>query len=56
MFGGLVAGFLWDGFGSEWVFTIASLLSLIAFFVAWRWVEKNNPEDLQATGESVSSI
>lgn len=56
MFGGLAAGFLWDGFGSEWVFTIASLLSLIAFFVAWIWVEKNNPEDLQATGESVSSI
>jgi len=54
--GGLIAGFLWDGFGSEWVFTIASLLSLLALFVAWRWVERHNPEDLQASGDSVSSI
>jgi len=54
--GGLIAGFLWDGFGSEWVFTIASLLSLLALYIAWRWVEKNNFEDIQASGDSISSI
>jgi len=56
MFGGLMAGFLWDGFGAEWVFTMASFLSAVALFVAWRWVEKDNPEDLEATGEGVSSV
>jgi len=56
IFGGLMAGFLWDGFGAEWVFTMASFLSAVALFVAWRWVEKDNPEDLEATGEGVSSV
>jgi len=56
MFGGLLAGFLWDGFGSQWVFTMASFLSAIAFFVAWNWVERGNSEDLAATGEGISSV
>ncbi|MGB1541169.1 MAG: MFS transporter, partial [Cycloclasticus sp.] len=56
MLGGLIAGLLWDAFGAEWVFSMAALLSAIAFFVAWIWVEKNNDEDLEATGEGVSSV
>jgi len=56
MFGGLIAGFLWDEFGAAWVFTMASLLASVALLVAWNWVEKNNPDDLQTTGEGVSSV
>lgn len=56
MFGGLIAGLLWDEFGAEWVFTMAAFLSALAFFIAWGWVEKNNPEGLEATGEGVSSV
>lgn len=56
MCGGLIAGGLWDGCGGAWVFTISSLLSFIALWVAWFWIGENNNDDLHASGEGVSSL
>ncbi|MBL4744435.1 MAG: MFS transporter [Cycloclasticus sp.] len=56
MCGGLIAGGLWDSYGGAWVFTISSLLSFIALWVAWFWIGQNNNDDLHASGEGVSSL
>ncbi len=56
VFGSLISGFLWDGFGGQWVFTIASILSAVALGVIWVWVEKGNADDIKASGDGVSSI
>ena len=56
MFGGLMAGLLWDSIGSNWVFSIASVLSVIAFWIAWKWLEKNDEDELHALGDGISSI
>jgi PPP family 3-phenylpropionic acid transporter len=48
MCGSLMAGYLWDSVGPSWVFTIAALLSLIAFVIAWLYVDRGDetPVDL----------
>lgn len=56
MFGGLMAGFLWDDLGASCVFTIASLFSVIALLVTWKWVERNIVDDLETSGDGVSPI
>jgi PPP family 3-phenylpropionic acid transporter len=56
MVGGLMAGLLWDDFGSAWVFTIASILSAMALWITWKWVEKDKGGALCVSGEGVSSI
>ncbi|PCI67761.1 MAG: MFS transporter [Piscirickettsiaceae bacterium] len=56
MFGGLMAGLLWDDLGANWVFTMASLFSVIALAVAWKWVERNSNDGLDKSGDGVSPI
>lgn len=48
MCGSLMAGYLWDSVGASWVFTVAAGLSLLAFFIAWLYVDKDKetPADL----------
>lgn len=55
MFGGLVAGLLWDGLGSAWVFSSAAIFSALALWVACLWIEKDSGEELHASGDGVSS-
>lgn len=38
MGGSLFAGYFWEEIGHEWVFTMAAVLSVLALFVAWKWV------------------
>lgn len=38
--GALSGGYLWEGQGPVWTFTAASLLCVLAFAVAWRWLER----------------
>jgi PPP family 3-phenylpropionic acid transporter len=56
MLGGLISGLLWDGMGAQWVFTIASLLSALALLITWKWVERNTHDELNISGDGVSSI
>lgn len=56
MLGGLMAGFLWSYAGEGWVFTLASLMSVLAFFIVWKFLSHAHLEELHATGEGVSSI
>jgi PPP family 3-phenylpropionic acid transporter len=56
MVGGLMAGLLWDDFGAAWVFTAASILSALALWITWKWLERNDLDELRASGEGVSSI
>ncbi|HTT07295.1 MAG TPA: MFS transporter [Gammaproteobacteria bacterium] len=37
--GALSSGYLWEGRGPVWTFTAASLLCVLAFAIAWRWLE-----------------
>jgi len=53
MFGSLISGFLWESLGEAWVFTIAALLSAVAFYIAWAWVDKDSSDDLHAQGDGV---
>jgi len=55
MFGSLISGFLWDSLGQAYVFTIAALLSAVAFYIAWVWVDKDDDENLRMTGDGVSA-
>ncbi|ORU93344.1 MAG: MFS transporter [Cycloclasticus sp. symbiont of Bathymodiolus heckerae] len=56
MFGSLISGLLWDDFGGEWVFTIASALSVVALYITWVWIEKDSADNLHASGDGVSSV
>jgi len=56
MLGGLMAGFLWSYGGEGWVFTLASLMSVLAFFIVWKFLSHAHFEELHATGDGVSSI
>ncbi len=38
--GSLYGGQLWESQGAEAVYIIAAILSLVALFVAWQWVDK----------------
>lgn len=40
--GSLYSGKLWESQGAEVVYIIAAVLSFIALFVAWRWVDKTD--------------
>ena len=56
MLGGLMAGFLWAYVGETWVFTLASLLSVLAFLIVWKFLSHAHFEELHAAGDGVSSI
>lgn len=38
MCGSLLAGYFWEAIGQEWVFTIAAGISVVAYFVALKWI------------------
>ena len=38
--GSLYAGYSWELFGAETTYLLAAGVSLVAFMVAWKWVEK----------------
>jgi PPP family 3-phenylpropionic acid transporter len=38
--GSLVAGYLWDGVGAEWMYMTAAVVAAMAGWVAWRGIEK----------------
>jgi PPP family 3-phenylpropionic acid transporter len=40
--GSLYSGYLWDKGGAESIFLIAAAISLLAFTIAWMWVEKES--------------
>jgi len=56
MLGGLMAGFLWIYAGEGWVFTLASLMSVLAFLIVWKFLSHAHLEELHTTGDAVSSI
>jgi len=56
MLGGLMAGFLWSYGGEGWVFTLASLMSVLAFFIVWKFLSHAHFEELHAAGDGVSSV
>ncbi|MBV1952430.1 MAG: MFS transporter [Cycloclasticus sp.] len=56
MCGGLAAGVMWDKLGEVWVFGGAALLSFIAFWIAWVWIERGQSDELHPNGDGVSSI
>lgn len=56
MFGGLMAGVLWDDLGAAWVFSIAAFLSALALLITWLWVERNNADPLPVSGGAVDPI
>jgi len=37
--GSLYSGYLWDVGGAETIYLIAALISLLALFIGWKWVE-----------------
>ncbi|SFK73358.1 MFS transporter [Methylophaga sulfidovorans] len=38
--GSLFSGYLWDSPGAAWTFLIASILSLLGFIIAYRWLKE----------------
>ena len=40
MLGGLYSGYAWDAFGGQWVYSIAAVLSALAYIIAVIWVGK----------------
>jgi PPP family 3-phenylpropionic acid transporter len=51
--GSFCSGFLWEGSGPKATYLIASLVSLTAFFVAWRWLKDGRS---QAAGQPEASV
>jgi len=50
MIGSLYSGFYWEQYGAMFVYSIAAVLSLVAFVVAYFWVGRNtkNRSDLNS--------
>ena len=44
--GSLVSGSLWSTAGPAITYAVASFVSLVAFFIAWRWVVNELPESI----------
>lgn len=38
--GSLLAGYVWEGFGAQWMYTGAALIALLASVVAWRGIRE----------------
>ncbi len=39
LLGGLISGWIWDGAGAGWVFTLSALFALLGWWLVWRWVK-----------------
>lgn len=42
--GSLYGGYVWDKMSPETIFYIASVITLAAFIIAWKWINNNNME------------
>lgn len=38
LLGGLISGWIWDGVGAGWVYTLSALFALLGWWLVWRWV------------------
>jgi PPP family 3-phenylpropionic acid transporter len=45
LIGGVASGWMWDGLGAGWAFTLSALFALTGYLLVWRWVGENATVD-----------
>jgi PPP family 3-phenylpropionic acid transporter len=53
MCGSLMAGYLWESLGSQWVFSLAAALSVGALLVTWVWLIENDSTDMHVSEQGL---
>lgn len=38
LLGGLISGWIWDGVGAGWTYSLSALFALLGWWLVWRWV------------------
>ncbi len=50
IFGSLYSGYYWESLGGRFVYSIAALLCILAWFICYRWVGRKNTQKVYSIG------